>query len=337
VPTQTPPYRVAILGCGWASSAHAAGYLAHPELFDVRICCDIDADNAATRSAQFPGSRTTSDWRAAVADPDVDVVDVCLLHNLHHPAVMAAAKAGKHVLLEKPLALTADEGREMARAVSDAGTTLMVAFNERHTWHGKTVRRLVDEGRIGDVYLVRTDHNQDTQFDAKPWWKSVEQVGGGALISSGIHMLDQLRWFGGDPVEVFCATQHLAGRHEAEAVAVVTARLPGGGVGTLDMSWAAPHQPWYQFLIVYGTKGRITTLGDDVTIATRDAVETIPRPDDLPEHDSFIGEVRHFGECLRDGIAPGTDIHDALRTQEFLDAAYRSAKENRLISVDYTG
>jgi UDP-N-acetyl-2-amino-2-deoxyglucuronate dehydrogenase len=329
----TTPCRIAIIGCGWASSVHAEGYLANPELFTVTLCCDTDENQARLRAAQFPGCRIETEWQSVVSAPDVDAVDICLPHHLHAPVAIAAAQSGKHILIEKPLARTLVEGREMVDAAEEANVALMVAFNERYTWYGQTVRQLVDDGRLGDVYMVRTDHNQDTRFGDDAWYRSVDQVGGGALIGSGIHMLDLLRWFGGEPREVFCALHTIPERLSAEIAAMVTVKYADGGIGSLDISWAAPAEPWYQFLIVYGTEGRITTTGRDVVLATGGETEVFHPPEDEPENGSFVREILHFGECLRDGNPPITSGSDALRTQELLAGAYRSAEWNVPVSL----
>jgi predicted dehydrogenase len=329
----SPPYGVGIIGCGWAASAHARGYLFDLGLFDVRMCCDTNAAKAAECSALFPHSEPVEEWKAVVESPRVDVVDICLPHHLHHAVTIAAAEAGKHVLIEKPLARSLREGREMVDAVERAGVVLMVAFNERFTWQARKIREIVDSGRIGDVYFVRTDHNQDTSFSEAHWWRSSELVGGGALIGSGVHMLDLLRWFGGEASDVYCATHIMPARLAAEIAASVSLTFANGGLGSLDITWAAPGEPWCQFLIVYGTEGRITSLGRQVVLATGTETETWQPPENDPAQDSFTQEVLHFGTCLRDGVTPMTSARDALKTQELVEAAYRSVAERRPVGM----
>ncbi len=325
------PIRIGIIGCGWAASAHGRGYSQLPDLFNVAVVCDPDETAAGSLGRDLSADAVETDWQRVVDEPEVDAVDICLPHHLHHPVAVAAARVGKHVLTEKPLARTVEEGREMVRAAEEADVHLMVAFNERFNWHIRTMKRIVDEGRIGKVYMVRTDHNQNVRFAEKAWFKSREFAGGGALIGSGVHMLDLLRWFGGEASEVFCTTHYMPDRLEGEVAAGVVVTYRDGGIGTLDIMWAAQAEPWYQFLVVYGSEGRATTLGGDITVATSSGVETIAVPDDAP--DCFAEEIGHFGNCCVSGETPLTVGSDALKTQEIVAAAYQSAESRSAVRL----
>jgi predicted dehydrogenase len=248
---------------------------------------------------------------------------------------VAAAKVGKHVLLEKPLAANLREGRQIAKAVEKAGVTCMVMFNERHRWPVVKIRELVESGRIGEPYMIRTDHNQNPQFAPKQWYRSKARSGGGALIGSGIHMLDLLHWFGGEVRQVSAVTRHIPGRVDEEAAACVIVQFADGKIGSLDISWAAPRHPWYQFLVLYGTKGTATTLGGEVTVSTPERVETIPSPVQDSYSDSFVNEIRYFGECLVEGKQPMTHPADAVKSLEICMAAYRAAETRSVIGLPF--
>lgn len=332
---RTKPFRVGMIGCGGISRAHAQGYLQLQELFTVSAVCDLDVDAAKKRAADFPASRVMTDWRQVIDDQEIDAVDVLLPHDLHHAVSIAAAQAGKHVLLEKPLATTVREGKEIVKAVEKSGITCMVAFNERHRWPVKTIREIVDSGRIGEPYLIRTDHNQNPKFAPKQWYRSKAKSGGGALIGSGIHMLDLLHWFGGEVQYVSAVARHLPGRVDEESAASVAIEFTNGCIGSLDISWAAPRHPWYQFLIVYGAKGTATTLGGDVTVSTEAKVETISTPVQDSFLDSFVNEIRYFGECLVKGKQPMTHPTDALKSLELCMAAYRSAEKHTMVRLPF--
>src|SRR5947209_16182127 len=172
------PVRVALIGCGGIATAHLAGYRSLPELGRIVVACDADPDSARRR-AQETGAEACFDYRAALARDDVEAVDLCLPHDLHEPVTRAAAAAGKHVLVEKPIARNLAEAGRMIAACAEAGVHLMVAHCQRFSADRQTAKRLVDEGAIGRIYLMRTDHNQWVDYPSGHWINDPVKLGGG--------------------------------------------------------------------------------------------------------------------------------------------------------------
>jgi predicted dehydrogenase len=204
----------------------------------------------------------------------------------------------------------------------------------------KAIKGIVDSGRIGDLYMVRTDHNQNPEFAKDAWYRKRESAGGGAVIGSGIHMLDLLHWFCGDATLVSASTITLPERLDAETAASVTVEFEPathqktGCIGTLDISWAAPHHPWYQFLVVYGTKGTVSTLrGDVINICDDAGVEVLKAPEGDVWTDSFCDELRYWGECIVGSSRPMTHAGDALKSLEICLAAYRAAETHTSVRL----
>lgn len=334
------PIRVGIIGCGGISKAHALGFSHLPDLFEVRAVCDIDQEAARRLAGTFPATRVLTDWEDVVGDPEIEAIDILLPHHLHLPVGVSSLRAGKHVRVEKPLGVNLSQGRELIREADAAKTVFMVAFNERHRWSVRTIRQIVDDGRIGDVYMVRTDHNQNPRFGETSWYRNRDLAGGGAVLGSGIHMLDLLHWFCGNATRVSASMLALPQLPGAEAAASVTVEfaprregLPGS-IGTLDISWAAPNHPWYQFLVVYGTKGSVSTLrGDTVSLCTPEGTEEFRGPDGEAWTDSFPEELRHWGECIERSERPLTDARDAFASLEMCMAAYRSVETHSSVSL----
>ena len=151
------PARIALIGCGWAGERHARAYAQH----GATLAWAIDANRAraealvAALGAAGAATRVGTDFRAALADPDVDAVDICLPHDLHAPVTIAAAGFGKHILVEKPLAATLDEADAMIAAADRAGVVLMVAEHVRFDAVLLKVRDLLQAGVIGRPALVQ--------------------------------------------------------------------------------------------------------------------------------------------------------------------------------------
>lgn len=323
-----PPLRVALIGCGGISRAHLAGYRAMPELGRVTVCCDADAARAAERAEEVGGGEPVvlTDYRAALARDDVDAVDLCLPHDLHAEVTIAAAEAGKHVLVEKPIARDLAEADAMIAACERAGVKLMVAHCQRFSAERQTAHRLVEEGAIGRVYLMRTDHNQWVDFPPGHWANDPAKLGGGAVAGSGVHHLDVLRWFCGEVslVSAGYARNGLTPR-SAEDAGLVTFEHADGAISEATVVWTVPRFPWYESFWIYGTGGILHNVGGlQIFDGAPRQGEFRPVPLDHDDLGGFREEIRHFLTCVRDGVEPRMTGRDGRAALELVLASQRS-------------
>lgn len=324
------PLKVGLVGCGLHATAHVEALLAVSELVRVTAVCDVDPKRAGTCGARLRAERVFTDYDEFLAESEVDAVDLCLPHGEHAPATVKAARAGKHVLVEKPIARTLAEADAMIDAARSAGVTLMVAHNQRFHPEHLRIRDLLDEGAIGRIYCARADHNQDFQPPAGHWIRLREPTGGGAMIGYGVHRIDLLRWFVGEVEEVASFQVVLPGRFEGETSAVTILRFSGGGIGEIAINWSARHPPWADMLYLYGDRGSIHNVGGLHLHSDRRGG---PGPVDVPFADPFAEQIRHFARSVLDGWEPLTNGSDARKTLEVCLAAYESARSGQVVRL----
>jgi predicted dehydrogenase len=331
--------RVAIIGCGGISRGHARGYLQSPDLFEIVACCDERRELAEERAQQLGAKFVTTDYREVIAREDVDAVDICLPHHLHAEVAIAAAEAGKHVLVEKPIANSLQEADAMIEAAKKSGVVLMVAHNERYMPVYRKAKELVEQGILGRIFLARADHNQFVRINGRHWLWRKETAGGGVLIGSGIHRVDILRWLVGEIVRVWHRQVIVPERFsdEVEAASVTIFEFANGAIGELTCNWSAygaNSAPWYELLWLYGTEGSLHNVGG-LFVASEKLPESqgkhvqIP----LPDEDSFVNEIRHFGECVRDGKTPLTSGEEGRKSLAVVIAAYQAAETGTGVPV----
>jgi len=272
-------FRVGMIGYGFMGRAHSQGWrnlnaaFATPRIHMESIV-GRDA-NAVTRVAsQLGWNRALTDWRDVVADPTIDIVDICTPGDSHAEIAIAALEAGKHVLVEKPLANTMDESRAMvaaARAAQSRGVMSAVNFNYRRVPALMLAKRLIDEGRVGDVLHIRGAYLQDWLSDPTlpmSWRLQKERAGTGVLGDLGAHVVDLMRHLTGKSVEG--VTGHLRtfthqrpdgsgklGNVTVDDAALATLALSGGAVANLDVTRNAPGRKNELSLSIFGTKGSI--------------------------------------------------------------------------------
>ncbi|WP_369046095.1 Gfo/Idh/MocA family protein [Sinomonas sp. P10A9] len=281
--------RVALIGAGLMAKSHTLAYGALPTLFpalpaapELSVLADVDDARAEAGARQLGFSRWTSDWHAAVHDPEVDVVDIVTPNWLHYEVAMEAIAAGKHVYCEKPLAITAKEARAMWEAARDAGVTTLVGFSYLGNPGVQLIRRLIDDGTLGDVWSIKghfvVDANADPSLP-RTWHYERGKAGLGALGDIGSHVISLVQALGGPITRVFGdlatmvrerpeASGALSYGSQAAAdapllpvenddVATVLGRLASGASVTIEASRVANGHPFDLGVEVFGSKGSV--------------------------------------------------------------------------------
>ena len=253
--------RIAILGAGSILKAHAAGFRRAADRCAVVAVAREHASNTDEVRELFGNVPVDSDWRKTVARDDVDAVDILLPHDLHLAATVEAARAGKHVMVEKVMARNIDECDRMIKACQKAGVSLSVCHDRRYQPDWMALQQVVASGLLGRVHLWRLEHNQDVDLPAGSWIRSAERLGGGAVMSCLTHQIDGLRWYAGEVESVTCMTQVMPARMEGETIGVIAARMKSGALAQLSINWATrmgwgrPNDLWSEVNHVTGERG----------------------------------------------------------------------------------
>ena len=208
---------VGMIGGGFMGKAHSLAYAGMPMFFwpapaiPIRkMVVDIRDDLAQEAAARYGFESYASDWRKVVEDPSIDIIDIVTPNNTHAEIAIAAAKAGKHIISEKPLARTTEEAKQMLDAVTAAGVKHMVAFNYRRTPAVALAKKYIEEGAIGRVLNFRGTYLQDWSADPNSplsWRFRKDIAGSGTLGDIGTHVIDFARYLVGEITEVMGTAQ----------------------------------------------------------------------------------------------------------------------------------
>jgi predicted dehydrogenase len=253
--------RFCIVGGGFIGGMHAQALAAIPEA-TVSVVCDCSEEKAAVL-AQKAGAAWVTDYRRAVERADVDVVCVCTPSGSHAEIAEAAAAAGKHLVVEKPLDVTLERVDRIIEAARKAGVKLTCIFPLRFMQGAGLARQAVEEGRLGRLVLADATikwYRSQEYYDSSDWKGTWALDGGGALMNQGIHNIDLLNYLAGPVTGVVGRTGTLAHRMEAEDTAVAVLTFSNGALGVVEGSTAS----WP------GDKGRVELHGDRGTVALED-------------------------------------------------------------------
>lgn len=252
--------RFGLIGCGRISPRHIQSLAQIPSGSLVAVA-DVIASRAQ-RAANETGAEPYTDYRRLLDRRDIDVVTICTPSGLHALMAIEALQAGKHVLVEKPMALTLADADAMIAAAGQAGRKLGVVLQNRYNPPMQDLRRAVDEGRLGRLLLgnatVRWYRPQEYYEDG---WHGTWAMDGGALMNQSIHHIDALQWMMGNPVSVFAYTATLAHRMEAEDTGVAAIRFAGGALGVVEGSTLTYPENLEGSLSIFGEHGSVKVGG----------------------------------------------------------------------------
>ena len=366
---------VGLIGTGFMGKCHALAWAGvKPVYGDVPTprlvsLCEVTADLARERAAAFGFAHATTDWRALVNDPAVDVVSITTPNHLHAEMAIAALKAGKHVWCEKPMATTLVDADSMAAAAKASGRIALLGYNYIQNPLVRQIRKLLEADAIGPVNHVRIEMDEDFMADAgAPFtWRSEKAAGFGALDDFGVHPLSLISTLFGPVEQVFgdmfapYPERPLGkpGARKVETYDVATAllRLAGGINATLLLSRTAWGRKGRILMQIFGSRGSIVydqERMNEVRLFTADGPpETrgfrailsapvhapyglfIPAPGhQLGFNDLKIIECRQLlGKIAGEAAAVGIDFAEGLRIERTVHAIALSAREGRWVKL----
>ena len=339
--------RFGLIGTGIAATTHARE-LAH--VAGARLWSVFARDpGKGERFAVDHGAQAFTDLDAFLCDPALHAVIVATPNGLHRDYAIAAAAAGKHVVVEKPLEITLPRARDIVAACEQAGVRLFVIYQMRESLAARKARDDIAAGRLGRIILVNVIDNEyrTPAYYAADAWRGTRNIeGGGCLITQSSHLLDLVQHLVGPVASVFARTATALHDIETEDVAVATLCFVNGALGVLSSSTAA--YPAHRHLVtIVGTEGSIIFNGerDEVVLrASRQDAEVLAPPSDFTFADHVDPRAfptqrqRRQLQGITDRLAAGRagEADDPLQAVRFLDALYRSAREGCEIPVEAT-
>ncbi|MER3397302.1 MAG: fructose reductase [Chloroflexota bacterium] len=294
-----------------------------------------DLDRAKAFAARHGALRAYDSLEAVLADPDVQAVYIASPNHLHAEQTIAAVQAGKHVLCEKPMALTVEDGRRMVEAARAAGVKLGVAFHCRHHPAHRWAREVVGSGGLGEIVYATACWSALALGPRPEWWSKPEQVGGGAIMGTGVHVLDLLRFvLGREVVEVFAYQDS----PPIEFTDSILLRFDDGSTAHVVCSRkvAYPNND----LNIYGVAGRVraydtisTDLKGSLEVVTGAGTTSETFEAEDPARALYVGLVEDFARAVLDGGEPAATGEDGLKNIEVTLAVFEANRTGRAVRV----
>jgi predicted dehydrogenase len=309
--------RVALFGSGWIQDFHARAVLAHPK--GELVAVTNWREESATALAERHGiDRVTTDWESLVDDPEVDATVIATPNALHAPQAIAMLRAGKHVLVEKPMSTTVAEADAMIEASDATGASLMIA----HCWRFRdeviAMRDRIAAGDFGEVVKTR-GYGMHAGWGPSGWFTDRALAGGGALVDMGVHAIDTARFLLGDPLpERVCGVvgaRYAAGRYDVDDDGILLITWSNGTNSIVESGWWQPHFEGLEAdTEVFGTAGY-------------DRIWPANEPSEDYEHCTqpmYTSQMREFMASIDEGRPPRPSGADGRIVIQVVEEAYRS-------------
>ncbi|MFD2368636.1 Gfo/Idh/MocA family protein [Brevibacillus sp. GCM10020057] len=351
--TSNRKWKIGIIGAGGISEAHLEA-IKEELRAEVVAIADVAVEMAANRAARHGIPQVFGDFRELLAQPQIDAVVICVPNYLHADTAMQALAAGKHTLCEKPMAMNVPQAEAMIEAAKQAGKVLMIAQNNRFRSEAQYVKGLLDQGKLGQIYHVKTGWVRRNGIPGwGSWFTQKELAGGGPLIDIGVHMLDLALWLVGHPKPVSVLGQTYAqfgprkkglsewgrrdenGTFDVEDMAVAMITFENGMTLTLDASWASHIEKENVFLHLYGQEGGTSlNLMEDTLTLYQDWQGSPATTKIEPRREKErVKLFQNFVDSLEGTAEPLCTPEQALYINRLIEAIYASAQSGEAVRL----
>lgn len=346
--------RIGIIGAGTVARDNQIPAFLKCDDAEVIAVFDRHIERAQALCQRYGIPKAYSVLEDLLNDEDIDCVSICTGNVSHESLVIAAAKAGKNILCEKPMAISVQEAENMKKAVEESGVTFMMAFVNRFRQESIIISELLEQQRFGQIYHARCGWVR-RRGTPSGWFTDKSKSGGGAVLDIGVHVID-LTWYlmgRPRPVSVSGVTHRQIGAYETRSVkgwaaagakngvfdneeaATALIRFENGASMSVDISWAINGKEEKMFSKIYGTRGGasfrpIEIYGEENGFLTDTVPVLVPEDSWQP---AFERETAHFAHCVLTGEKPRPSLEDGLTVQRMLNAIYDSAALGREVQL----
>ena len=343
--------RWGVIGCGGIAMRRTIPGLVLAENSELVAVMDAVADSAQLCKEKFGAKYAFTDCDDLLACQEIDAVYIASPVGCHYAQAVAAARAGKHILLEKPLGMTVAQAQQILRICNAEGVKLGSGFMMRfHNLH-EQLRQLIAEDRLGQIVSMRAQFTCWYPEIPGAWWQAKATAGGGALMDMGIHCIDLIRFLSGMEVrEVTALTGNQIFQYEVEDAAALVMRMDNGAMAIVDTAFNIPDEASVSKLEVYGTAGSAVLEGTMAQAETGKA--TLILTDSTKGYDAqqlrapaeqsilpaengnpYTKEISAFADAILTDGEPPVSAMDAIRAQNIIEAAYASAACKSLVAL----
>ena len=324
------PLKVACIGMGWWSDVLADAIVRSGKL-QIVACYTRSEEKRAKFAAKYT-CRAAPSYESILADRSIEAIVNTTPNNVHLETTRAAAAAGKHVFLDKPIANTVAEGRAITKVCRKAGVVLALGYQRRREGHFRWIKRQIDDGVFGKLVNAEANISRDRlgKIDLSSWRYTAAGMPGGVMLQIGIHYIDVLEYLVGPIKAVSGSLAQLVLPGDNPDVASLIIEHENGALSTLNASYASASE--YYVMNVYGKEASAYyDFHQGLRFLKRGSEKSVPVQ--VPKIDTFVDELEEFAAAVRGGPAPEMGGEGGTRSLAVIRAGIKSAKDGRRVQV----
>lgn len=350
--------KVGIIGAGSISEMHFTSYNSNDEV-EIHAVCDLNEQRARGKAEQYGVQKYVTNYQDLLADPEIDAVSICTWNNSHAEIAIAALRADKHVLVEKPLCKTVEEAHAIERAVEESdGKTLQVGFVRRFGTNTEVLKKFIDAGDLGDIYFAKASCLR-VLGNPGGWFADKERSGGGPLIDLGVHLIDLCWYLMGKPKvksisgntynklgnrsnienkSFYQAADYDPEKNTVEDLANAIIRFENGASLMVDVSFTLHAKKESINVNVFGDKGgaeiepelQIFTERNDTILNATPQIDALS----FDFNKGFQKEINHFVSCVKGEQKTISPVQDGVEVMKMLTGVYESGAKGAEVRFD---
>lgn len=347
---------IGMIGAGSIGRVHIETF-AKVDGAEIVAVTDVNREAAEKAANDYGITKVHESAEEMIADPSLDAVIIGVPNKWHAPLAVQALQAGKHVLLEKPMAIDLADAKKIRDAADESGKVLMISHQMRWEGPAMAVKEKMEQGELGNIYHAKTGWFRRKGIPGwGSWFTRKDLSGGGPLIDIGVHMLDLALYLMGNPKPVSVTgstyaefgpkkrgignwgTPNWDGIYDVEDIASAYIKMEDGSSLTLDVSWAVHMDTDSEpFVHLMGTEGGASIRGNKVKILKEidNEAKDFELDVDTDGHAARVRLSQHFVECVRDGKTPISDVISGYTNNLILDAIYESSRTGQEIKLNW--
>jgi UDP-N-acetyl-2-amino-2-deoxyglucuronate dehydrogenase len=337
-------YNIALLGCGRISKNHLESIAQLPHDLKLVAVCDLIPERAQAAAEKY-GAKAYTDYQMMLQKEKIDLISICTPSGLHPEHGIKAAQQGIHVITEKPMAITLEGADALIKACDDHHVQLFVVKQNRLNTTMQLLRRAIDKGRFGKIYLVQSNvfwQRPQSYYDQAKW-RGTWEFDGGSFMNQASHYIDALYWLIGPVDYVMAETATMARRIETEDTGAAILKFRNGVIGTVNVTMLTYPKNYEGSITVLGEKGSVKLGGVAVNRIEKWEFEEYDDDDRLVTESNYnppniygLGHLPYYKNVLAalNGLAdPDTDGRSGRKSLEIILAIYKSAQTGKKVAL----
>lgn len=330
--------KIALIGAGFIADYHARGLQTIPNVEIVAVVSK-SSGNAQKFAEKYHIKKAITDISTLIPDDGLDAVIISTPNRFHAPFATEFLKNGKDVFLEKPMAMNADEGLQIATMAKKHGQLVMVGHMWRFDTDTRYIKETVDSGILGKIFKTK-GYGIHENWGPSGWFTKKELAGGGALADMGVHAIDAVRYILGDPkpIKVYARISTQFGDYDVDDTGILIITWDNGTESIVESGWWQPHMDGPEAsTALFGTQGYANLFPTFLKLKNGETMEKIeidlPKKEDHCDQIIYTKQMEHFVHCIKTREEPVPGIREGQMVLNIVDAAYRSALTGEVVNL----